>query len=56
MINEQNQRQLEQLREKWNSERQRACEEEREFSRQRYQKQLERDEMEVQRLRFATNY
>jgi hypothetical protein len=29
------------------TERQKACEEEREFARQRYQKQLERDEMEV---------
>jgi hypothetical protein len=29
------------------TERQRACEEEREYARLRYQKQLERDEMEV---------
>ncbi|KAJ3083903.1 Centrosomal protein of 131 kDa [Rhizoclosmatium hyalinum] len=42
------QQQLEQLREKMIAERQKACEEEREFARQRYQKQLERDEMEFQ--------
>lgn len=35
------------MRDKIVAERQRACEEEREFARQRYQKQLERDEMEV---------
>lgn len=44
---DQHQRQLEQLRDKYISERQKACEEEREFSRQRYMKQLEREEMEV---------
>ncbi|TPX76631.1 hypothetical protein CcCBS67573_g02096 [Chytriomyces confervae] len=42
------QQQLEQLREKLTTERQKACEEEREYARQRYQKQLERDEMEYQ--------
>ncbi|KAI8613879.1 hypothetical protein BC830DRAFT_430154 [Chytriomyces sp. MP71] len=36
------------LREKMTTERQKACEEEREYARQRYQKQLERDEMEFQ--------
>ncbi|KAJ3269353.1 Centrosomal protein of 131 kDa [Terramyces sp. JEL0728] len=45
---EQHQRQLEQMRDKYISERQKACEEEREFSRQRYMKQLEREEMEFQ--------
>ena len=45
---EQHQRQLESLTEKNVSDRQKACEEEREFARQRYQKQLERDEMEFQ--------
>jgi hypothetical protein len=45
---DQHQHQMEQLRDKISSERQRACEEEREFSRQRYMKQLERDEMEFQ--------
>ncbi|KAI8916179.1 hypothetical protein EDD86DRAFT_216211 [Gorgonomyces haynaldii] len=43
---EQQQRQLEAYAEKATSDRQKACEEEREFARQRYQKQLERDEME----------
>eukprot|EP00833_Pecoramyces_ruminatium_P006921 jgi/Orpsp1_1/1180953/evm.model.c7180000075223.1 len=47
-ILDQHQHQMEQLRDKISSERQRACEEEREFSRQRYMKQLERDEMEFQ--------
>ncbi|KAJ3261606.1 Centrosomal protein of 131 kDa [Boothiomyces macroporosus] len=45
---DQHQRQLEQIRDKYISERQKACEEEREFSRQRYMKQLEREEMEFQ--------
>ncbi|KAJ3070702.1 Centrosomal protein of 131 kDa [Quaeritorhiza haematococci] len=45
---EQHQRQMEQLRDRALAERQKACEEEREFGRQRYQKQLERDEMEFQ--------
>lgn len=45
---EQHQRQLERLRDKHISEAQKACEEEREFARQRYVKQLERDEMEFQ--------
>ncbi|KAJ3324005.1 Centrosomal protein of 131 kDa [Boothiomyces sp. JEL0866] len=45
---EQHQRQIEQMRDKHISERQKACEEEREFSRQRYMKQLEREEMEFQ--------
>jgi hypothetical protein len=45
---ENHQRQIETLREKFISERQKACEEEREFARQRYIKQLERDEMEFQ--------
>jgi hypothetical protein len=40
-------RQIESLSAKHVSDRQRACEEEREFARQRYIKQLERDEMEV---------
>ncbi|ORX48635.1 hypothetical protein BCR36DRAFT_584197 [Piromyces finnis] len=48
LILDQHQHQMEQLRDKISSERQRACEEEREFSRQRYMKQLERDEMEFQ--------
>ncbi|KAJ3077106.1 hypothetical protein HDU98_008542 [Podochytrium sp. JEL0797] len=42
------QQQLEQMREKMIAERQKACEDEREFGRHRYQKQLERDEMEFQ--------
>lgn len=33
------------------AERQKACEEEREFARQRYQKQLERDELEFQQIK-----
>jgi myosin heavy subunit len=45
---EQHQRQIETLRDKHISERQKGCEEEREFARQRYIKQLERDEMEFQ--------
>ncbi|KAJ3299847.1 Centrosomal protein of 131 kDa [Borealophlyctis nickersoniae] len=45
---EQGQRQMETMRDRIVAERQRACEEEREFARQRYQKQLERDEMEFQ--------
>jgi hypothetical protein len=45
---EQHQRQIEVLRDKHIAERQKACEEEREFARQRYIKQLERDEMEFQ--------
>ncbi|KAI8826717.1 uncharacterized protein EV422DRAFT_7602 [Fimicolochytrium jonesii] len=45
---EQQQRQMEGMRDRIVAERQRACEEEREFSRQRYQKQLERDELEFQ--------
>ena len=44
---EENSRQMENLREKLAVEKQKACEEEREFARQRYQKQFERDEMEV---------
>ncbi len=40
-------RQSENAREKFTLEKQKACEEEREFARNRYQKQLERDEMEV---------
>ncbi|KAJ3199202.1 Centrosomal protein of 131 kDa [Entophlyctis luteolus] len=39
----------EQTREKLTCERQKACEDEREFARQRYQKQFERDEMEQKR-------
>ena len=38
---------MDNLKEQFHIERQKACEEEREFARQRYQKQLERDEMEV---------
>ena len=38
---------LDQNREKYVLDRQKACEEEREFARQRYSKQLEREEMEV---------
>ncbi|KAI9017173.1 hypothetical protein BC832DRAFT_10359 [Gaertneriomyces semiglobifer] len=45
---EQQQRQMDTMRDRITAERQRACEEEREFARQRYQKQLERDEMEFQ--------
>ena len=41
--------QLDKLREKHVVDRQRACEEEREFARERYCKQLEREEMEVRR-------
>ena len=41
------QNQLDKLREKHISDRQKACEEEREFARERYSKQLEREEMEV---------
>ncbi|KAJ3324883.1 Centrosomal protein of 131 kDa [Blyttiomyces sp. JEL0837] len=48
VIAEASQRQIDQLRDKMIAERQRACEEEREYARQRYQKQLERDEMEFQ--------
>lgn len=46
-IYSQHQRQLSDLRDRIVGERQKACEEEREFARQRYQKQLERDELEV---------
>jgi hypothetical protein len=46
-IYEQHKRATENLKEQSQIERQKACEEEREFARQRYQKQLERDEMEV---------
>lgn len=42
------QAQLDKLREKHVTDRQRACEEEREFARERYCKQLEREEMEFQ--------
>jgi hypothetical protein len=45
---DQHSRQLEALSSKHVTDRQRACEEEREFARQRYIKQLERDEMEFQ--------
>ncbi|KAJ3336674.1 Centrosomal protein of 131 kDa [Gonapodya sp. JEL0774] len=45
-MNENHQRQIEQLLHRINIERQSAAEQEREFARQRYQKQLERDEME----------
>ncbi|KAJ3178994.1 Centrosomal protein of 131 kDa [Geranomyces variabilis] len=48
---EQQARQTEAMRDRVVAERQRACEEEREFARQRYQKQLERDEMEFQQQR-----
>ncbi|KAL7750185.1 hypothetical protein RI367_004358 [Sorochytrium milnesiophthora] len=48
---DQHQRQMEHFRDKLVSERQKACEEEREFARQRYQKQLEREEMEFQQQR-----
>ncbi|TPX58588.1 hypothetical protein PhCBS80983_g03012 [Powellomyces hirtus] len=48
LLIEQQQRQTETMRDRVVAERQRACEEEREFARQRYQKQLERDEMEFQ--------
>ncbi|KND04993.1 uncharacterized protein SPPG_00676, partial [Spizellomyces punctatus DAOM BR117] len=48
LLAEQQQRQMEAMRDRIVAERQRACEEEREFARQRYQKQLERDEMEFQ--------
>ncbi|KAI9138124.1 hypothetical protein BKA69DRAFT_819130 [Paraphysoderma sedebokerense] len=47
MLMDMHQRQMEQFRDKLIAERQKACEEEREFARQRYQKQLEREEMEV---------
>lgn len=50
VMHEEQQRQLSALRDRIVGERQKACEEEREFARQRYQKQLERDEMEVWRL------
>ncbi|KXS11603.1 hypothetical protein M427DRAFT_424659 [Gonapodya prolifera JEL478] len=46
VMNENHQRQIEQLMHRINIERQSAAEQEREFARQRYQKQLERDEME----------
>ncbi|KAJ3414955.1 Centrosomal protein of 131 kDa [Chytridiales sp. JEL 0842] len=42
------QRQLDTLRDRLTAERQKACEEEKEYARQRYQKQLERDEIEFQ--------
>lgn len=45
---EQHHAQLDQFRDKLAAERRRAAEEERDFARQRYQKQLERDEMEFQ--------
>jgi hypothetical protein len=45
---EQHQELVEQYRDRIAAERRRAMEEEREFARQRYQKQLERDEMEFQ--------
>jgi hypothetical protein len=41
------QRQLEALKQTQNFDKQKACEEEREFARNRYQKQFERDEIEV---------
>ncbi|KAJ1343841.1 hypothetical protein BSLG_001573 [Batrachochytrium salamandrivorans] len=48
MLAENHQRQMEDLRDRSVAERQKACEDEREFCRQRYLKQLERDEMEFQ--------
>ncbi|KAJ8328206.1 hypothetical protein QVD99_000724 [Batrachochytrium dendrobatidis] len=48
LLIEQHQRQLDSLRDRSVAERQKACEDEREFGRQRYLKQLERDEMEFQ--------
>ncbi|KAJ3158667.1 Centrosomal protein of 131 kDa [Geranomyces michiganensis] len=51
LLIEQQARQAEAMRDRVVAERQRACEEEREFARQRYQKQLERDEMEFQQQR-----
>ncbi|KAJ3397510.1 Centrosomal protein of 131 kDa [Lobulomyces angularis] len=48
LLIDQHQRQLANVRDRIVGERQKACEEEREFARQRYQKQLERDEMEFQ--------
>lgn len=51
---EQNQRALENMRDRIISERQKACEEERNFARERYQKQLERDELEVIYIQLQT--
>ncbi|KAJ3054350.1 Centrosomal protein of 131 kDa [Rhizophlyctis rosea] len=48
VLMEQQQRLMDGMRDRIVAERQKACEEEREFARQRYQKQLERDEMEFQ--------
>ncbi|KAL2916768.1 hypothetical protein HK105_203547 [Polyrhizophydium stewartii] len=48
LLSEQHQRQLDAIRDRSVAERQKACEDEREFARQRYLKQLERDEMEFQ--------
>lgn len=47
LIQGDHQRQLEALKQTLNFEKQKACEEEREFARNRYQKQFERDEIEV---------
>jgi hypothetical protein len=47
LIQADQQRQLEALKQTLNFEKQKACEEEREFARNRYQKQFERDEIEV---------
>ncbi|KAJ3195873.1 Centrosomal protein of 131 kDa [Irineochytrium annulatum] len=51
IIVESTQRQLESMRGQIVTERQKAAEEEREYARQRYQKQAERDEMEFQQQR-----
>lgn len=48
LLLDQHQRQLTNMRDRIVGERQKACEEEREFARQRYQKQLERDDLEFQ--------
>lgn len=48
LLIDQHQQQLQAQADKHISERQKACEEERDFARSRYQKQLERDEMEFQ--------
>ncbi len=54
MIQEHN-RLIDSLTQKMNLEKQKACEEEREFGRMRYQKQLERDEAEVGRSNPKSN-
>lgn len=47
LLQNDHQRQLDGLKQTLSMEKQKACEDEREFARNRYQKQFERDEIEV---------